>query len=130
MGEKKYIVVDDGKEGNDKVIQALIEKFGEDSIKVITPAELEGLRSRGIHVEAKQTMPEDHITHIRTFDREIRALEEDLYTNVEGRSKEEMNATLVDIRREPKIGRNSLCPCNSGKKYKNCCINKKKENGK
>lgn len=23
--------------------------------------------------------------------------------------------------RKPKIGRNSLCPCGSGKKYKNCC---------
>ncbi len=27
-------------------------------------------------------------------------------------------------RREAKIGRNSPCPCGSGKKYKNCCINK------
>ena len=26
------------------------------------------------------------------------------------------------VRREtPKIGRNDLCPCGSGKKYKNCC---------
>lgn len=25
------------------------------------------------------------------------------------------------IRKEPKIGRNELCPCGSGKKYKNCC---------
>lgn len=24
-----------------------------------------------------------------------------------------------------KIGRNDLCPCGSGKKYKNCCLNKK-----
>jgi len=23
---------------------------------------------------------------------------------------------------EPKIPRNSLCPCNSGKKYKKCCL--------
>lgn len=23
----------------------------------------------------------------------------------------------------PKINRNDLCPCNSGKKYKHCCIN-------
>jgi len=26
-----------------------------------------------------------------------------------------------------KIGKNELCPCGSGKKYKNCCRNKKKE---
>ncbi len=25
------------------------------------------------------------------------------------------------IRKEPKIGRNDPCPCNSGKKYKKCC---------
>ncbi len=30
-------------------------------------------------------------------------------------------------RREAKIGRNSPCPCGSGKKYKNCCINKSVE---
>jgi methionyl aminopeptidase len=29
--------------------------------------------------------------------------------------------------RSTKIGRNALCPCGSGKKYKNCCRNMKKE---
>ena len=24
---------------------------------------------------------------------------------------------------EPTIGRNDLCPCGSGKKYKKCCLN-------
>ena len=33
---------------------------------------------------------------------------------------------LIDVRTEPKIGRNQLCPCGSGKKYKFCCGNKKK----
>ena len=27
------------------------------------------------------------------------------------------------VRKEPKIGRNQPCPCNSGKKYKKCCGN-------
>ena len=31
----------------------------------------------------------------------------------------EVNRTVV--REEPKVGRNDLCPCGSGKKYKNCC---------
>lgn len=26
------------------------------------------------------------------------------------------------VREEPKIGRNELCPCGSGKKYKKCCL--------
>lgn len=25
-------------------------------------------------------------------------------------------------RTEPKVGRNDLCPCGSGKKYKKCCL--------
>ncbi len=28
------------------------------------------------------------------------------------------------VRGEPKIGRNDPCPCNSGKKFKKCCIKK------
>ena len=27
-------------------------------------------------------------------------------------------------REQPKVGRNDPCPCGSGKKYKNCCMNK------
>jgi transposase-like protein len=34
------------------------------------------------------------------------------------------NSAQQPYRREtPKIGRNAPCPCNSGKKYKNCCLN-------
>lgn len=29
----------------------------------------------------------------------------------------------VEVRTEPKIGRNEPCPCGSGIKYKKCCIN-------
>jgi preprotein translocase subunit SecA len=27
----------------------------------------------------------------------------------------------VEVRTEPKVGRNQPCPCGSGKKFKNCC---------
>ena len=33
--------------------------------------------------------------------------------------------TRINPRTEPKIGRNELCPCESGKKYKNCCLKNK-----
>ena len=34
------------------------------------------------------------------------------------------NSAQAPIRREhPKIGRNDVCPCGSGKKYKRCCVN-------
>jgi len=32
------------------------------------------------------------------------------------------------VRRGKKVGRNDKCPCNSGKKYKHCCLTKIKEN--
>ncbi|WP_333861443.1 SEC-C metal-binding domain-containing protein [Clostridium sp.] len=44
--------------------------------------------------------------------------------------EKEMNQYMLDynnnkpIVNEPKIGRNELCPCGSGKKYKKCCGNK------
>ena len=27
-------------------------------------------------------------------------------------------------RKPPRVGRNDLCPCGSGKKFKKCCLNK------
>ncbi len=27
------------------------------------------------------------------------------------------------VRKPPKVGRNELCPCGSGKKFKKCCLN-------
>ena len=36
--------------------------------------------------------------------------------------RREASAEKVQVRRSiPKVGRNELCPCGSGKKYKNCC---------
>lgn len=31
-------------------------------------------------------------------------------------------AKVVQVRTEPKISRNSICPCGSRKKFKNCCL--------
>jgi preprotein translocase subunit SecA len=31
------------------------------------------------------------------------------------------NAAKVEITNQPKVGRNDPCPCESGKKYKQCC---------
>ena len=49
-------------------------------------------------------------------------LEDTAINLVDGKISEKeggMNKTVVN--EEPKIGRNDLCPCGSGKKYKNCC---------
>ncbi len=44
----------------------------------------------------------------------------------EEKLKQENQAGSVEpiTREEPKIGRNEPCGCGSGKKYKNCCMNK------
>ena len=48
-------------------------------------------------------------------------------TELDGRGAPEQNQApqepqkLEPIRTEKKVGRNDLCPCGSGKKYKNCC---------
>jgi len=119
MTEKRYIIVDDGSDDSEKTIQAIREKFGDAAIQVVTPDEFKALgKVKAVSEDMSSLLvtPET-IMPIRNFSGD--------WSYVEGRSKEEMNAILVDIRREPKIARNSLCPCNSGKKYKHCCINKK-----
>ncbi len=49
--------------------------------------------------------------------------DEELNTPVAGeQAKPDQTKTVqTPVRKGPKIGRNELCPCGSGKKYKNCC---------
>ena len=50
------------------------------------------------------------------------SLEDTAINLVDGNLSEKeggMNKTVVN--KEPKVGRNDLCSCGSGKKYKNCC---------
>ena len=52
----------------------------------------------------------------------IKEYEAILYSHL---SKKEREADIQPIRNSkdnPKIGRNELCPCGSGKKYKRCCF--------
>jgi preprotein translocase subunit SecA len=41
--------------------------------------------------------------------------------NGEGTAGESATAVKTIVNEQPKIGRNDLCPCGSGKKYKKCC---------
>jgi hypothetical protein len=38
-------------------------------------------------------------------------------------TKKQMNQTVVPVTPKNPIGRNDKCPCGSGKKYKQCCLN-------
>ena len=51
--------------------------------------------------------------------------EEDEFENRAQTAQSETAATVQTIRRDqPKIGRNDVCTCGSGLKYKRCCLNK------
>ena len=51
----------------------------------------------------------------------------DRLKNLPGEDEEPLPPPVEPIRKEgAEIGRNDPCPCGSGKKYKQCCINKKK----
>ena len=40
------------------------------------------------------------------------------------RWKDDVLVVLPQVLKKEKVGRNNPCPCNSGKKFKKCCINK------
>ena len=43
-----------------------------------------------------------------------------LQEGFEGQGDRNKKATVI-LRKAEKVGRNDLCPCGSGKKYKKCC---------
>ena len=65
--------------------------------------------------DALQSMQEKEIERLQTsIQPAIAALYQYFFKPVKS-----VNATVV--RSSPKVGRNELCPCGSGKKYKKCC---------
>lgn len=50
------------------------------------------------------------------------AIENDQLKKLEVLAKQYQLAHTQKVREYKKIGRNDLCPCGSGKKYKNCCL--------
>jgi preprotein translocase subunit SecA len=59
-----------------------------------------------VNIVAQQPQPEDHLKNAK-----------------ESRGEEEPEAETKQkpVVNKEHVGRNDLCPCGSGKKYKNCC---------
>ena len=99
----------------DPVVQYRIEGFDMfdamvDNIKVdITKALLHLERAENI-----QRSEAAEITDASLKDTAISLVDGDITPKEGG-----LNKTVVN--KEPRVGRNDLCPCGSGKKYKNCC---------
>ena len=53
------------------------------------------------------------------------AISNDQMKRFEAMAKAWQEAHTQKIRKFDKVGRNDPCPCGSGKKFKNCCMNKK-----
>lgn len=65
----------------------------------------------------------EYIEQYRKYQNDLEILENKFSTSYKGGFKKQYGY-IKKIRTEPKINRNSLCPCDSGLKYKKCCINK------
>ena len=50
------------------------------------------------------------------------AIQNNQMKQLEELAKTWKKAHTQKVREHKKIGRNDLCPCGSGKKYKNCCL--------
>lgn len=51
------------------------------------------------------------------------AIDNDQMKKLQVLAKRYQDAHTQKVREHEKIGRNDPCPCGSGKKYKNCCLN-------
>jgi uncharacterized protein YecA (UPF0149 family) len=121
--DKKKILIAGGNEITNAKLKALLDKTGKsDTVEFI---DVEKLMGEGIdvadlskpYVDVLESMPPLEYKMLKAYD-EFR------YSHL---TKKEREADIQPVRTEPKIGRNEPCPCGSGKKYKNCCINKKKD---
>jgi len=125
MDNKKKILIAGGHAFGNAKLKALIEKSGKSDEVEFT--DIEKLLGEGTPVadlmrpreEVLEDMPPLLIHNPYNIFQEV---EDFKYSHL---TKKEREADIQPVRTEPKIGRNEPCPCNSGKKYKNCCLNKK-----
>ena len=120
--DKKKILIAGGNEITNAKLKALLDKSGKsDTVEFI---DVEKLMGEGIPVtDIKESIGALPPKEIELQYQMIKAYDDFRYSHL---TKKEREADIQPVRTEPKIGRNELCPCGSGKKYKNCCINKTK----
>ena len=81
-----------------------------------------------IDYHEKKEMIEDTVTYLSwwaCFNQNEEDKEEDFFKKIGEFVKKEKQKEQLEIKKTKEIGRNDLCPCGSGKKYKKCCMNKK-----
>jgi uncharacterized protein YecA (UPF0149 family) len=82
----------------------------------LTPAQVEGLKTMAEKIGDPNNMSiQQAMSLVKELDLDI----EKLQKNARKKRAQEREKT-----KKPKIGVNEKCPCNSGKKYKKCCMMK------
>ena len=76
----------------------------------LTPAQLQRLKELANEIKDPTNMKA----------REANKIIEELGIDIEAIQKK--NKTKIQVNKKPKIGGNEKCPCNSGKKWKKCCM--------
>jgi len=71
--------------------------------------------------EHSEFMKEAYEEQVYEITRGYGMMEDITYSHL---SMKERAAKIIAVRNTPKINRNAKCPCDSGKKYKKCCIKK------
>lgn len=100
---KKIIVV--GSESEIDTAKIIV-----DSVSIEDQVEVE-------YLVGKPNIPEqEYFTY-----KNLRVIEDLRYSDLTRKEREANIVPVRDSRANPKINRNSLCPCGSGKKYKKCC---------
>jgi len=80
----------------------------------LTPAQVEGLKTMAEKIGDPNNMSiQQAMSLVKELDLDI----EKLQKNARKKRAQEREKT-----KKPKIGVNEKCPCNSGKKYKKCCM--------
>lgn len=97
------------------LFQELLDSIKRDTIRVLS------------HVQVRREDPAEEEERLR---REAEALAQRMqFQHADASAMQEealeseegvVTATTAPVRAEPKVGRNELCPCGSGKKYKHC----------
>ncbi|MFA5207497.1 MAG: SEC-C metal-binding domain-containing protein [Candidatus Paceibacterota bacterium] len=118
--DKKKILIAGGNAITNAKLKALLDKSGKnDSVEFV---DIEKLIGEGIPVADLMKPYEEVIASMPPIELKIHKAYDDFkYSHL---TKKEREADIQPVRTEPKIGRNERCPCKSGKKYKNCHINK------
>lgn len=116
--KSKIVLVDDG-----CVSDATVEKLrSERNVIVIDPEKLDKNTNQLLEDELEQgAIYHNPYTEYLKNNIDYTLVDLDSIRSAFGVTKKQLTEICEPVRTEPKIGRNTLCSCGSGRKFKKCC---------